>query len=156
MSALRADYLAPYRVVVGTHSLSSPSHISLLIHKTFNVSIPLPHIPSDLYRFDAALADTPPPLSPSPSPEPEPELAAPEGGMEVDSDGEEVKPEEDQEEVEARLRAKEEKERVRQEEKEARRAEKERLESSSGRWRSAMSGKVLGDGEEEVEFTVVA
>ncbi|WWC58225.1 uncharacterized protein I303_100763 [Kwoniella dejecticola CBS 10117] len=36
----------------GTHSLSSPSHLSLLFSKTFNVSIPLHHIPTDLYEFE--------------------------------------------------------------------------------------------------------
>ncbi|WVR03528.1 hypothetical protein IAU60_000520 [Kwoniella sp. DSM 27419] len=36
----------------GTHSLSSPSHLSLLFSKTFNVSIPLQHIPTDLYEFE--------------------------------------------------------------------------------------------------------
>ena len=35
----------------GTHSLSSPSHISLLFAKTFNISIPLQHIPQDTYDF---------------------------------------------------------------------------------------------------------
>jgi DNA-directed RNA polymerase I subunit RPA43 len=35
----------------GTHSLSSPSHLSLLFSNTFNVSIPLQHIPQDLYEF---------------------------------------------------------------------------------------------------------
>lgn len=37
----------------GTHSLSSPSHISLLVNRTFNVSIPLQHIPLDVYAFEA-------------------------------------------------------------------------------------------------------
>ncbi|KAL7417743.1 hypothetical protein BDY24DRAFT_438059 [Mrakia frigida] len=151
------------QTLVGTHSLSSPSHISLLIHKTFNVSIPLPHIPTDLYYFDSALADTPPPLSPSPSPEPEAAPIAPtEADMEVDEDADEAKldvedeEEEDLQAVEERRRAKEEAERIRKEEKEERRAEKERNEFSSGRWRSKMSGKVLGEEGEEVEFTVVA
>ncbi|EIW68031.1 hypothetical protein TREMEDRAFT_63917 [Tremella mesenterica DSM 1558] len=36
----------------GTHSLSSPSHISLLFGKTFNVSIPLQHIPLDRIYFE--------------------------------------------------------------------------------------------------------
>lgn len=37
----------------GTHSLSSPSHLSLLLNKTFNISIPLQHIPLDQYEFEA-------------------------------------------------------------------------------------------------------
>lgn len=36
----------------GSHSLSSPSHLSLLFNKTFNISIPLQHIPQDLYKFE--------------------------------------------------------------------------------------------------------
>ena len=36
----------------GTHSLSSPSHISLLFSKTFNISIPLQHIPTDTLEFE--------------------------------------------------------------------------------------------------------
>jgi hypothetical protein len=43
---VRADYLD------GTHSLSSPSHISLLFSKTFNISIPLQHIPTDTLEFE--------------------------------------------------------------------------------------------------------
>ena len=38
----------------GTHSLSSPSHLSLLFARTFNISIPLQHIPQDLYKFEHA------------------------------------------------------------------------------------------------------
>ena len=40
------------RTADGTHSLSSPSHISLLFAKTFNVSIPLQHIPQDQFTFE--------------------------------------------------------------------------------------------------------
>ncbi|TXT05002.1 hypothetical protein VHUM_03822 [Vanrija humicola] len=40
------------QVLYGTHSLSSPSHISLLFAKTFNVSIPLNHIPLGKYEFE--------------------------------------------------------------------------------------------------------
>lgn len=39
-------------ILGGTHSLSSPSHISLLFSKTFNISIPLQHIPQDQYTFE--------------------------------------------------------------------------------------------------------
>ncbi|KLT42804.1 hypothetical protein CC85DRAFT_245172 [Cutaneotrichosporon oleaginosum] len=42
------------QVLYGTHSLSSPSHLSLLFAKTFNVSIPLQHIPRDKYEFEHA------------------------------------------------------------------------------------------------------
>ncbi|KAH7108247.1 hypothetical protein BKA62DRAFT_15551 [Auriculariales sp. MPI-PUGE-AT-0066] len=36
----------------GKISLCSPDHISLLVHKTFNVSIPRHHIPTDDYDFE--------------------------------------------------------------------------------------------------------
>lgn len=77
--------------------------------------------------------------------------------MEVDdekaSGDEDEDEDEDLEAVEEARRAKEEAERLRQEAKEQRRAEKE---FSTGRWRNKMSGKVLGEVGEEVEFTVVA
>ncbi|KAG9007603.1 hypothetical protein FRB94_013621 [Tulasnella sp. JGI-2019a] len=38
--------------LVGKVNLFSPDHISLLIHRTFNVSIPRSHIPSDEYVFE--------------------------------------------------------------------------------------------------------
>jgi DNA-directed RNA polymerase I subunit RPA43 len=41
----------------GKHSLSSPSHLSLLFSSTFNVSIPLQHIPQDIYEFEATDPD---------------------------------------------------------------------------------------------------
>ena len=45
----------------GTHSLSSPSHLSLLFAKTFNISIPLQHIPQNLYQFEHAESPDHPP-----------------------------------------------------------------------------------------------
>lgn len=38
--------------LVGTPTLSTSSHISLLLHNLFNASIPSSHIPSDQYEFD--------------------------------------------------------------------------------------------------------
>ncbi|KAJ9110927.1 hypothetical protein QFC19_001436 [Naganishia cerealis] len=38
--------------LAGTHSLSSASHISLILYKTFNVAIPIDNIPLDEYEFD--------------------------------------------------------------------------------------------------------
>lgn len=37
---------------VGTLTLSSPSHVSLLLHNLFNASIPSSHVPSDTWVFD--------------------------------------------------------------------------------------------------------
>jgi DNA-directed RNA polymerase I subunit RPA43 len=36
----------------GTISICSPDHIGLLIHKTFNASIPRHHIPIDQWEFE--------------------------------------------------------------------------------------------------------
>ncbi|ORX34732.1 hypothetical protein BD324DRAFT_583103 [Kockovaella imperatae] len=49
----------PGQRLTGSHSLSSPSHISLLFGKTFNVSIPLQHIPQDQYTFVQTDEDDP-------------------------------------------------------------------------------------------------
>ncbi|GAA5879373.1 hypothetical protein JCM16303_003180 [Sporobolomyces ruberrimus] len=38
--------------LVGTPTLSTSSHVSLLLHNLFNASIPSSHIPQDLYEFD--------------------------------------------------------------------------------------------------------
>lgn len=115
-------------VSVGTHSLSSPSHLSLLIHKTFNASISLPHIPLDRYIFDEALADTPPPPPPPPS---ESEAAADEDeDMEAKEDGAETEEKKPVELV-------------------------EKVELSSGRWKNTKTGKVLGEKDELVKFTVI-
>ncbi|GAA6059651.1 hypothetical protein JCM10212_004154 [Sporobolomyces blumeae] len=38
--------------LIGTPTLSTSSHMSLLIHNLFNASIPSSHIPSDRYEFD--------------------------------------------------------------------------------------------------------
>jgi hypothetical protein len=37
---------------VGSTTISTPSHISLLLHNLFNASIPASHIPTDTYHFD--------------------------------------------------------------------------------------------------------
>lgn len=39
----------------GSHSISSSSHISLILYKTFNVSIPIDRIPLDKYTFDESM-----------------------------------------------------------------------------------------------------
>lgn len=36
----------------GKVNLCSPDHISLLVHRTFNVSIPRHHIPTDIWEFE--------------------------------------------------------------------------------------------------------
>ncbi|KAH9858410.1 hypothetical protein C2E23DRAFT_745246 [Lenzites betulinus] len=46
--------------LVGKINLSSPDHISLLVHRTFNVSIPRYHITTDIYEFEYGPAENDP------------------------------------------------------------------------------------------------
>ncbi|KAG7098880.1 hypothetical protein E1B28_000780 [Marasmius oreades] len=46
--------------LVGKINLCSPDHVSLLVHKTFNVSIPRHHIPTDQYVFEYGPAENDP------------------------------------------------------------------------------------------------
>lgn len=41
-----------FKKIAGSPTLSTPSHISLLIHNLFNASIPVSQIPLDTYHFD--------------------------------------------------------------------------------------------------------
>lgn len=44
----------------GRVTLCSPDHISLLLHRTFNVSIPRHHIPADQWEFEYGPAENDP------------------------------------------------------------------------------------------------
>jgi len=54
----------------GRISLCSPDHISLLVHHTFNISIPRHHIPVEEYDFIWATPDNAPPLDDETEPAP--------------------------------------------------------------------------------------
>ena len=45
---------------VGKVNLCSPDHVSLLVHRTFNVSIPRHHIPTDTWEFEYGPAENDP------------------------------------------------------------------------------------------------
>lgn len=47
-------------IAEGRINLSSPDHVSLLVHRTFNVSIPRHHIPSDVWEFEYGPAENDP------------------------------------------------------------------------------------------------
>ena len=47
-------------VAVGKVNLCSPDHIALLLHRTFNVSIPRHHIPMDSWQFEHGPAENDP------------------------------------------------------------------------------------------------
>ncbi|KAI0066148.1 hypothetical protein BV25DRAFT_1797566 [Artomyces pyxidatus] len=46
--------------LTGRVNLSSPDHVSLLVHRTFNVSIPRHHIPSEQWEFEYGPAENDP------------------------------------------------------------------------------------------------
>jgi DNA-directed RNA polymerase I subunit RPA43 len=46
--------------IVGKIILYSPDHVSLLLHRTFNVSIPRHHIPQDVWEFEYGPAENDP------------------------------------------------------------------------------------------------
>ncbi|KAF9531585.1 hypothetical protein CPB83DRAFT_867962 [Crepidotus variabilis] len=46
--------------LAGKINLSSPDHVALLVHKTFNVSIPRRHIPVDTWEFEQGPAENDP------------------------------------------------------------------------------------------------
>ncbi|TFK53676.1 hypothetical protein OE88DRAFT_1655913 [Heliocybe sulcata] len=50
--------------LVGRVNLCSPDHISLLVHRTFNVSIPRHHIPTDQWEFEYGPAENDPEFGP--------------------------------------------------------------------------------------------
>ena len=50
----------PTTLAVGKINLCSPDHISLLLHRTFNVSIPRHHIPQDQWVFEYGPAENDP------------------------------------------------------------------------------------------------
>jgi DNA-directed RNA polymerase I subunit RPA43 len=47
-------------IPVGRINLCSPDHVSLLVHRTFNVSIPRRHIPAEQWEFEYGPADNDP------------------------------------------------------------------------------------------------
>ncbi|KAI0779385.1 hypothetical protein C8Q74DRAFT_1258721 [Fomes fomentarius] len=50
--------------LAGIINLSSPDHISLLVHRTFNVSVPRHHITTDSYEFEYGPAENDPEFGP--------------------------------------------------------------------------------------------
>lgn len=60
--------------IAGKVNLCSPDHISLLVHRTFNVSIPRHHIPTDNWEFEYGPAEN------------DPEYGGDEAGEEVEAE----------------------------------------------------------------------
>lgn len=113
---------------MGRINLCSPDHISLLVHRTFNVSIPRHHIPQDQWTFEYGPAEN------------DPEFG--EGrGWATDGEPKGAADEEEDVEMNDSIRPKA--------SGEAREAE------SSGRWVHHLTGSRLGDPDGYVEFTVI-
>ncbi|KAA1471754.1 hypothetical protein DENSPDRAFT_871742 [Dentipellis sp. KUC8613] len=111
----------------GKINLCSPDHISLLVHRTFNVSIPRHHIPTDEWEFEYGPAENDPEFSSEAvaAPDPEPETDVAEAKLE--------------EGVEAAEKTEENDEGV----------------DRGGRWIHKVTGARLGGEEGRLEFTVV-
>lgn len=113
---------------MGRVNLCSPDHISLLVHRTFNVSIPRHHIPQDQWLFEYGPAEN------------DPEFGE---GRDWDTSGESKGVPNEEGDVEMNdptgLKASG----------ETREAE------SSGRWVHHLTGFKLGDPDGYVEFTVI-
>jgi len=75
--------------LVGKINLCSPDHISLLIHRTFNVSIPRQHIPTDSWDFEYGPAENDPEFGAGV------DLKDPASNQETDGEAEGVKEEEE-------------------------------------------------------------
>lgn len=113
---------------VGRINVCSPDHISLLVHRTFNVSIPRHHIPQDQWLFEYGPAEN------------DPEFGE---GREWDACGElkgAANREEDAEMIDSTGL------KVSGETREA---------ESSGCWVHHLTGSKLGDPDGYVEFTVI-
>lgn len=52
-------------IVAGKINLCSPDHISLLVHRTFNVSIPRHHIPAEYWEFEYGAVENDPEFGPA-------------------------------------------------------------------------------------------
>ncbi|KAF8557601.1 hypothetical protein OG21DRAFT_1434806 [Imleria badia] len=114
--------------LVGRINLFSPDHISLLVHRTFNVSIPRHHIPQDQWTFEYGPAEN------------DPEFWE---GRDTDTGGEPKSAAEQDDDVEMNDST-------------GPKASGETREAeSSGRWVHHLTGSRLGDPNGYVEFTVI-
>ncbi|SCZ92289.1 BZ3500_MvSof-1268-A1-R1_Chr5-2g07763 [Microbotryum saponariae] len=136
--------------IVGSPTLSTPSHVSLLLHNLFNATLPASHIPSDEWRFDpdyvvpAFIRDRQKMAFPTTSVtkaanEDAEEAERTEGGIEADAEGGEEKEEELAQEEEARLAM-----------------EEDEMYADRGWWVNVRTGEPMGGEKGSVEFTIVS
>lgn len=118
--------------LVGKINLYSPDHISVLVHRTFNVSIPRHHIPQDQWIFEYGPAEN------------DPEFGA---GWDTDehasADG--ATPTSVVQEIEIQDISPD----------TVMKPSKDQMSESSGRWVHHLTGKRLGDPDGYLDFTVI-
>ncbi|ORY90774.1 hypothetical protein BCR35DRAFT_299345 [Leucosporidium creatinivorum] len=140
--------------IVGSPTLSTPSHISLLIHNLFNASIPASHIQTNDYHFD--------PEFPVPEAiQKRQQLSFPSAIVEEEKTEQEeveekaeVADEEELAELEDR-KADEEVEEDKEEEEIDEEAQEEEAYREKGWWRHNVTNEPLGGDEGRIEFTIV-
>ena len=150
-----------HSILVGSPTLSTPSHISLLLHNLFNASIPSAHIPADTWHFDpdfpvpAAIQESqnlkwpvaPVVVEPETQPEVEPEAT------QVTAEGEEAT----QETVEGEEIVEEIQDQVEEEIKEEEMVvgDEEVMYRERGWWRHNVTNEPLGGEDGRIEFVVI-
>ncbi|KIJ39493.1 hypothetical protein M422DRAFT_75853 [Sphaerobolus stellatus SS14] len=117
--------------LTGQVILCSPDHVSLLVHRTFNVSIPRHHLPSDEWEFEYGPAENDPEFGTAAF------AAAAEKDGDIEMDGDEAKKEAAEGDVAEAVEGE---------------FEDELKSESQGQWMHKQTGKALGP---TVEFTVI-
>lgn len=118
--------------LVGKINLYSPDHISVLVHRTFNVSIPRHHIPQNQWIFEYGPAENDPEFGPGWDTEGH---AAAEGDA-LTSAVQEIEMQDISPDAVTK-------------------PSKDQVSESSGRWVHHLTGKKLGDPDGYIEFTVI-
>ena len=135
---------------VGSPTLSTPSHISLLLHNLFNASIPASHIPKDTWHFDP---DFPVPEAI----QKRQQWAIPTIGSATKEAAAEVLAEEAEAEAKEGAEGPETAEEAEAEEEVVKSLEEEEEEQwrEKGWWRHNLTNEPLGGKEGKIEFTII-
>ncbi|BGP37524.1 hypothetical protein JCM10450v2_001428 [Rhodotorula kratochvilovae] len=144
--------------LLGTLTLASPSHVSLLLHNLFNASIPVSHIPTSEWEFDADCAVPPIVLERRNAAVPLKSVvdsvvnaaekatgATEEAGVELEPTGEEAEADAAKEEADE--------EDVKEEDEEEQ--EEEELYAERGWWVHRVTREPLGGSDGRIQFTLV-
>ncbi|EGO25625.1 hypothetical protein SERLADRAFT_361209 [Serpula lacrymans var. lacrymans S7.9] len=115
--------------LAGKVNLCSPDHVSLLVHRTFNVSIPRNHIPTDHWEFEYGPAENDPEFGAGVTPEEDGEDGEKDGNEDVQMEGVDGKNTDE--------------------------TKDEHESEGNGRWIHKITGEKLGGPEGYLEFTVI-